>query len=80
VKQATRKPDWRHSFEVSRQRFEREILAARLRGQTTYQFGDTGRLLDPTRLSRDKLAILAREHAARVTDRAINKWNEQNGS
>lgn len=79
MKQATRRPDWRHSFEMSRQRFEREILAARLRGQTTYQFGDTGRLLDPTRLRREKLTALAREHAARVTDRAIIKWNEQNG-
>lgn len=75
----SRKPDWRHSYEMSRQRFERDLAAARSRGQTTYQFGDTGRLLDPTRLSLTKVAALAREHAARTTDRAINKWNEQFG-
>jgi hypothetical protein len=65
---------------MSRQRFERDLAAARARGQTTYQFGDTGRLVDPTRLSPAKVAELARDHAARTTDRAINRWNEQFGS
>lgn len=75
-----RRPDWRHSYEMSRQRFERDLAAARARGQTSYQFGDTGRLVDPTRLSPAKVAELARDHAARTTDRAINRWNEQFGS
>lgn len=70
------KPDWRHAFEKTRERYERGALEARSRGQALYQFGG-GRYFNPTRLSPLKIAELARRAAAATTDRAINQYNEQ---
>jgi hypothetical protein len=68
--------DWAHSYEQTRKRFERDLVAARDRGQTTYRFGRSGRLLDPSRLSLARIQELARREAAATVDRAINKHNE----
>lgn len=68
--------DWRHAYESTRIRLENDLKLARDRGMTTYRFGQRGRLVDPTRLSADKLRDLARREAAVITDRAINKHNE----
>ena len=72
-----RRPDWRHAYAATEARYRRDIEAARARGQTTYRFGSSGRLLDPTRLSSDKREALIRQAARDTTDRAINQSNEQ---
>lgn len=71
------KRDWRHAYRLTEDRFTRDIEAARARGQTTYRFGSSGELIDPTRLSADQRAAMVREAARRTTDRAINQHNEQ---
>jgi len=73
----TRRQDWRHAYLSTEARYMRDIEAARARGQTTYRFGSSGRLLDPTRMSRDQRAASVRQAARDTTDRAINQWNEQ---
>lgn len=71
------RPDWRHSYAQTEARYQRDIEAARARGQTTYRFGSSGRLLDPTRMTADERAAQVRQAARDTTDRAINQWNEQ---
>ncbi len=68
--------DWRHAYEQTRRRYERDVAAARARGQTTFQIG-SGRTFDPTRLSERQRERLVREAATSTTERAINQHNER---
>lgn len=69
--------DWSHAFEQTRRRLESDLQAAKDRGATTYRFGQRGVLIDPSRLTSERIRELARHEAARITDRAINQHNEQ---
>lgn len=70
-----RRPDWRHSLAMTEARYRRDLEAARDRGQTTYQIGQSGRLFDPTRLSDRKREELIREAARTTIERSINQHN-----
>ena len=74
-----RRPDWCHAYGTTEARFRRDMDAARARGQTTYRFGSSGRLLDPTRLSERKREELIREAARATVQRSINQHNESIG-
>lgn len=71
-----RRPDWRHSYEMTEARYRRDLDNARARGQTTYQFG-SGRQFDPTRLTERKREELIRAAARATVERSINQHNEK---
>lgn len=69
--------DWAVAYERSERDTAARLVRLRGEGATFHRFGDGGPTCDPSRLSDDRVGELARRHAERVVQRAINQAAEQ---
>lgn len=71
------KLDWGHSYEQTARGIETQLLAARAKGETFFRPGDSGVPVNPSKMTHRQIGELARRHAERVVQYAINQHNEQ---
>lgn len=69
--------NWRHSYQEFQTTRRKQLQDARRRGERFFRMGQTGVVVDPSRMTDRQIEDAARLDAERVVNAAIHQYNEQ---